>query len=291
MADLFLGLAIMTGASIVTFAVTLWASRNCSRIVGDGLALLIVAGIFAYIHYLWYQTRLVAVLPFSSLIILGNWFPIAAAALAGLAWFHIPGCVWRRSFSISGLVAVAAYTMVSPLLGRPPQCDNQWTSDRICLQTTLQTCTPACAATLLDRYGIRTTEQEMAELCLTRAGTNWQGLYRGLKRKLAGSPWDVEVMQCDANQVASMSGEPLIMSVGLSGESATDLQEITAEWGWKPGIGHSVVLLKKNNLGRYLVADPTPGIGREEWSDRDLQTFFRGTAMRIVKRGEAFAPH
>ena len=34
----------------------------------------------------------------------------------------------------------------------------------------------------------------MAELCLTRRGTSWMGLYRGLKLKTEGTPWKVEMV-------------------------------------------------------------------------------------------------
>ena len=78
-----------------------------------------------------------------------------------------------------------------PLLGRTPACSERWDELGTCLQTTDYTCSPACAATLLKKYGIAATEQEMAELCLTRRGTSWQGLYRGLKLKTAGTDWDV----------------------------------------------------------------------------------------------------
>src|SRR5260221_7046371 len=44
--------------------------------------------------------------------------------------------------------------------------------------------------TTLFRSGISATEQEMADLCITRRGTYWQGLYRGLKLKTAGTLWE-----------------------------------------------------------------------------------------------------
>jgi hypothetical protein len=284
MADLYFGVALIALLSALVFALTFYVSRSSPRFVSDGLALLIVAGIFAYIRYAWYHTALVEFLPFSNLVILGNWFPMAASALGGLAWHRIPGQVWRKFFSVAGVIGAAAYTLIWPICGTAPRCDDAWTADGICLQTTSRTCTPACAATLLRHYGIFATEQEMAELCLTREGTTWQGLYRGLKRKSAGTDWDVEVIQCDADQVMAMAGQPLLLSVGMPREGVIDQQLARAEWGWKPGIGHSVILLARSEHGRMLIADPAPGIGREEWTANDLRLLFRGTAMRLVKR-------
>lgn len=123
----------------------------------------------------------------------------------------------------------------------------------------------------------------MAELCLTREGTTWQGLYRGLKRKTANTAWDVEVLQCDANQILAMANHPMILSVGLPPKTKLT-QQATAEWGWKQGIGHSVTVLARTRHGRMLVADPAPGIGREEWTEEDVRFLFRGTAMRLVRR-------
>jgi hypothetical protein len=289
MADLYLGVAIIAAVSAVAFAFSFDLGRRCTRPLADLIVLGMVVGIFAYIQFLWYDVRLVQLLPFSNLIVLGNWFPVAASALAGFAWHLIPGRVWRKSFSATGLITAAFYSLLWPLYGSPPDCERAWTADGICLQTTAKTCTPACAATVLRRCGIEATEAEMAELCLTREGTTWQGLYRGLKRKTAGTGWDVEVLQCDAADVLAMGEQPVILSVGLPKTTTTNQQAATAEWGWMPGIGHSVTLLGRSNHGRYVIADPAPGIGREEWTANELRYLFRGTAMRLVRRS-ASAP-
>lgn len=283
MGDLYIGIAVVASLSGGVFVLMLWISHRLTRSTLDGLALLIVLGIFVYIRCLWYQTRLLNFLPFSNLVVLGNWFPIAAAALAGLAWNRVPGRIWRKSFSVAALSGAAMYTSVWPLTGVAPRCENVWTQDGICLQTTSRTCTPACAATLLRHHGIAATEQEMAELCLTRTGTTWQGLYRGLKRKTANTSWDVEVLECNSSYLSQAAGSPLILSVGLP-QDAANQQAVVTEWGWRPGIGHSVLFLSKTRYGRFTIADPTPGIGCEEWTKDDLQLLFRGMAMRLVKR-------
>jgi hypothetical protein len=239
--------------------------------------------LFAFIRFAWYQARLTNLLPYSNLIILGNWFPIAGAAMAGLASHRVPGTVWRRVACVCGLLGATTYSLVWPFLGAVPQCENVWTVDGICLQTTPSTCTPASAATLLRLHGISATEQEMAELCLTREGTTWQGLYRGLKLKTNGTEWDVEILQCDSEDLLARASQPLLLTVGLPEDTANNVRTAAAEWGWKPGVGHSVVALQRSPLGRLVVADPAPGIGREEWTKDDVQYLFRGTAMRLVK--------
>jgi len=172
---------------------------------------------------------------------------------------------------------------VFPLLGEPPACDDLWTQDGICLQTTNQTCTAACAATLLRQCGINADEQEMAELCLTRSGTTWQGLYRGLKLKTSGTAWDVRVVQGDLKQLLSQAHSPMIVSVGL--EKYADIDgSYEREDGWQPGMRHSVVLLGIHSHGRIGVVDPNPEIRREHWSSDELETLYRGPAMQLVTR-------
>jgi len=54
----------------------------------------------------------------------------------------------------------------------------------VCLQSTLSTCGPASAATLLKRFGIRTSEQELARECFTyKGGTESWYLARALRRR------------------------------------------------------------------------------------------------------------
>lgn len=157
--------------------------------------LLVVAGLLCYVYEFWYDIRVALLVPTSNLIVVGNWLPMFAGLLAAVVWNSTPIGVVRRSLCLFGLAAAAGYALVHPLLGEAPHCGNQWDHEGHCRQTTSRTCSPAAAATLLARYGIPATEQEMAELCLTRQGTSWQGLYRGLKLKTAASDFNVQVVQ------------------------------------------------------------------------------------------------
>ena len=124
----------------------------------------------------------------------------------------------------------------------------------------------------------------MAELCLTRKGTTWLGLYRGLKRMTAGTGWDVEVIECQADQLLATADSPMILSVGLGGH-VTDFEAPRfEEWGWRPGSRHSVLMLGRKDDGRWQIADPAPEFGHESWTDDNLRALFRGTAFRLVER-------
>lgn len=284
MADLYIGLVVLGGLAIVLFFGSLWCSYRISRVLSDLVAILVVLVMFFYIRHLWYDARLTRILPFSNLIVIGNWLPLLSGLLAGFAWRRIYGRIYRKTLCTSALAAAAGYAAVVPILGEPPACDNQWDRDGICQQTTMHTCTAASAATLLRLHSIDATEAEMADLCLTREGTTWMGLYRGLMHKTRGTRWNVEVIECDAADIPDQATTPMILSVGLGSQVIARDETRLAEWGWRRGRGHSVLLLGRRGLGHFKIADPTPGYGIELWDTRDLEDLFQGTAVRLIER-------
>ena len=123
----------------------------------------------------------------------------------------------------------------------------------------------------------------MADLCLTRRGTLWQGLYRGLKRKTAGTPWDVEIVHGPFEGLRSLGGGPAILAAGVP-RDARVARVYTERYGWSPGEWHSVLFFGFRGAGLVAMGDPTPGIGREDWSEDDLLVLWEGTGMRLVPR-------
>ena len=283
MVDLYLGGLIIALMAAGLFLLTrLGASHLCGW-QRNLFAAALVAGLLYYIGEWWYDVRLVRWLPYSNLIVVGNWLPLAAAMLAAFVWQETTLPIAKKWFMSSLLAGIAGYSLVSPMLGQAPRCENQWDRMGSCLQTTKQTCSPACAATMLKAHGIPATEQEMAELCLTRGGTSWQGLYRGLKLKTAGTKWDVAVVQCRSAELSLLGKQPIILSVGLDRGTAID-SEFTREFGWIPGVNHSVVMHGFTSSKCALISDPTQALCREEWDMNTLDTIWRGYAIRLVKR-------
>jgi hypothetical protein len=76
----------------------------------------------------------------------------------------------------------------------------------------------------------------------------------------------------------------MILSVGMGEEVAALDKRRLAEWGWRPGKEHSVLLLGKGSAGGFKIADPTPGYGIEMWNSDDLEELFQGTAVRLIER-------
>lgn len=288
MTDLYWACAVMGAIGLAALVATHLVARRLSSEACDRFALVVVGTLFFYICHLWYDVRIAYWLSTPNLVVFGNWLPILIAPLAALAWRRVDSSRVRQVFFSGALCLCGGYSLVHPLLGEPPQCGDSWDRMGNCLQTTNITCSPACAATLLRSYGIEATEQEMAELCLTRRGTSWQGLYRGLKLKTAGTPWDVEVRSCSTDELRQLADRPMILSVGL--ESGAANEELESDFGWVPGVNHSVVLLKFNDQGAAVIADPTQELHREHWDSPTLHALWRGYAFRLVERAESAPP-
>ena len=281
--DLVWGTALIAALALLLFVATARLVRHLPGSALGILGLAAVAALFLYIRSIWYDVRLAQWLPFSNLIVLGNWLPLFAAVLAGLTWERTRGHTWRRTFFAGGMGLTALYALVHPMVGSAPQCENRWDWMGNCLQTTNYTCSAASAATLLKAHGIEASEQEMAELCLTRHGTSWQGLYRGLKLKTARTKWDVEVVACSTQELAQLTQGPMIISVGLDASAPGDT-DFTREFGWIPGVNHSVILHGFTPYGSAVISDPTQELCREQWNEETLRVLWRGYAIRLVKR-------
>ena len=122
----------------------------------------------------------------------------------------------------------------------------------------------------------------MARLCLTTdRGTTNHGLYRGLRLKTAGTPWNVESFRTDSAGLRGFSG-PALLVVRLDTGSAVD-PRYEKLWGWTPGVSHTVVFFGFSDGGtKTEMGDP--GVGREQWSARDLHVLWHGEGLRLVRR-------
>jgi hypothetical protein len=285
MLDIYLGLAITGGLSVVAFGFASVLSRQASIRLCNLLAITLVLCLVLFIRDLWSSQAMAQWLPFSNLIVVGNWMAPTVAMLGGLAWRRVPGRFFRKSLLIGTMLGIAGYSLWHPLSGQVPRCTNVWRNG-VCIQSTSASCSPASAATLLRWYRIPTTEQEMAELCLTRyEGTYWQGLYRGLKLKTAGTPWDVQVFATrDLEELREKTtAGPAILTVGLVKNAECDPIYQT-EWGWVPGVSHSVVLFHFGDDEHVRIGDPSVEDGQETWTRKDLEVLWQGYGLRLVPR-------
>lgn len=282
MLDIYIGIAVIAAVSAGLVLLALKIGARVSTTAQDFIALGTVGAIVVYINVLQESAALAAVLPFSNLIVIGNWFPPLGAFLAGLAWKRIPGSRPRRTFFVCLLAGVSLYSAYARFMGELPASSDSWRYG-ICLQTSEYSCSAACAATLLKAHGIDATEAEMESLCFTRSGkgTTWYGLFRGLKLKTAGTAWDVQIFKCTLDELRAKSGGPAILSVRLDPHPGID-PRYERKWGWTPGMQHAVVLFEFKSGSKAAMGDPS--VGRENWSIGALEELWHGEGMRLVRR-------
>ena len=281
MGDIYLGLTVIFGLAVVMFLLGRKCAQSVSPRIGKFLAVGTIAAGGLSVLFLRESVALARLLPFSNLIVLANWLPLAAGFLAGLVWQLVNEAKRPRRWPVVVLAVLGAYSAIHPLLGRPPRCYDQWDEDGVCRQTSQKTCSAACAATVLSLHGIDATEQEMADLCLTRQGTTWYGLFRGLKKKTAGTRFDVEVFSGSFDDLQRLTPGRLILTAGLPRGATVD-PVYEEQWGWTRGEYHTVLLFEFVENGRVEMADPD--VGREQWTVEDLRVLWRGRGMRLVER-------
>lgn len=286
--DLALSLFCLFSGAMVVFVASARAFRSASSRERQFAAIVIVLCGAVYGLWGWDQIWLSTFIPASTLIVLGNWLPLFAAALAGIAVRATELPLWRRGFCASGMLAAGFYAAAFPILGTSPLCTNNW-QDSICLQSTPFSCSAASTATLLRAHGIAATEQEMAELCLTshkRNGTSWQGVFRGLSLKTEGTDWKVEVFktargQVNADQAARFFDRPALLVACLPTDEQVDPMYQEA-CGWIPGQPHAVVFFEMRDDHTAVIGDPQ--FGRELWTRDDLGVLWSGLGFRLVPR-------
>ena len=279
MSDLYAAIAVMGAASVAMFLLGRSIARSVGPLVLSAFALLACGAIVAFASVLRDDLLMARLLPFSSLPVLGNWLLPSVCFLAGLAWRAMPGRAARKLTLLVPLVLLCVYQSYGRLLIEVPPLEERW-KDGVCRQTSAASCSAAAAATLLRAHGIDATEAEMARLCLTRpGGTSTHGLYRGLKLKTAGTGWNVQPFRGD---LASLYNEPrpVILSVRLDPAPGVD-PRYERNWGWTPGVAHTVVLVGFRPDGKTEVGDPS--VGREHWRVRDLEVLWKGEGVRLVR--------
>ena len=119
------------------------------------------------------------------------WYLFPAMFIFGVGITLVRTSVWKRDALLVGAGFLLIYCGVAAVgVEQPRNLTGVVNPEGICLQSTGYSCGPAAAATLLHHYGVSATEDEMAELCVTRgggtrtAGTSDAGILRGLRHKL-----------------------------------------------------------------------------------------------------------
>jgi MFS family permease len=241
------------------------------------------AGMFAFLFYAAGRLYWAILIPSSAAIIWSNGTPVLSAIAAGVSAQLMDTPRWRRFVSSAGLSVTAVAAVFWPLLNiwlRPPPPGGRVWDRGVAIQTGWATCSPAAAATFLSAGGISVDEADMVGVCLTDAsGTPTLGLYRGLKLTARQHSRDVEALRLTLDDLLSGSQFPVFIMVKLP-ESGVEDPRYEANWGWVPGLGHSVVVIGKEGQDGVLIGDPA--IGLETWRREDLEVLWHGDAIRFV---------
>ena len=282
MVDLYLSLGIMI--SLCGLAAFAGASlqKRAGRVIVFCIEVVICLVTAAYLQYLWDRPLLSRLLPFSSTVILGNWLPVVGSFFLGVFLKTERITQLRRIVLASVMIGISGYSLAKPMLGQPPECVPSFNNRTLDFQTTNQTCSAACAASLLRMHGISATEDELARICLTRRGTHWLGVYRGLKLKTANTNWDVVAE--DVNPKDLFSSRPNLGVLAMSFQAPGEDQVVDPEWGFESDIGHTVLVLQSRSSKSIDVFDPSPEYGHETWSEEVLASVKQSILLRLVPR-------
>jgi len=279
--DLWVSIAVM--AVFAVLAAVVVVTRLYSD-VGQRTMLGLAVSTFAMIIFLLYgsgQLFWARVFPVSAAIIYSNFAAIFAAMAAGWAWRLPSTPTWRRAIlatllSISSVIAIL-WPLLAIVLRPPPAGGDQW-SRGVAMQTSWATCSPAAAATLFRGEGITVSEAELIPLCLTDyAGTPTLGLYRGVRLIANQHGREVKLLDGGLPRLIADDDWPVLLSVRLP--FGVEDRRFVEQWGWIPGMGHSIVVLGRTSDGRFVIGDPAAGL--EFWSEADLDLLWQGVGMRV----------
>lgn len=282
MVDLYLSLGVMLClCGLATFAgASLQKRAGYATVVSTELLVCLALG--AYMNWLWDRPILSRILPFSGAIILCNWLPVIGSFFIGVCLLTKSIVLPRRILLASVMVAISCYSLVRPMIGHPPVCRPNDHIRTLDFQTTSSTCSSACAANLLRLHGIAATEEEMAELCLTRQGTHWLGVFRGLKLKTESRDWDVAVEEVSKEDLFRGIHGPGILALSFHMPASGRVSD--PEWGFAADVGHSVLILKADAPTSLEIFDPAPDYGFETWNEEVLAQVRSGILLRLVPR-------
>lgn len=277
-------LLLSIGVGITTAALR---SRLSQRAL-QGLTIVLTTSFVVFITTIRGRAELLRIIPLADAIIYSDWTLIFAFAFIGCGWGQIPGSALRKSIFLVPLAVLSLWLTYGSLLRSAPECHENW-QNGVCIQTSEASCSAACAATVLVHHQIPATEAEMVRDCLTcipqgrePGGTTFHGLYRGLCRKAVKAGLRVETHTGNVDRLLEEGSGPWIISVGLTARTASD-PIYSEQYGWSPGLRHSVVLFRQVGTDRVEIGDPS--VGREQWTLDDLNVLWLGDAIRICRDG------
>lgn len=189
------------------------------------------------------------------------WYLVPAMFLLGAGLEIVWSSRWKRDLLLVGAGLLAARTGAAAwVTTRPHELSGKVNASGVCLQSSGYSCGAAAATSFVYYYGVQSSEQEMAERCVTRsggpglAGTSDAGLMRGLRQKLAGR-YSIQIARTVYDDLPTPALVPL---------------EVL------PGVGHCVLVWRVDPELVHLV---DPRCGRMTLSKSAFQRQWLGSAI------------
>jgi hypothetical protein len=254
-----------------------------TRVAAAVMVLIVVLGFLLErnAEWAWY----VMSAPGSDLIFLTNYSLEATTLLSAVLWRTAqPGFGRVRAVILStALLSVGIGSYSWYFRPVPPGLVGKVDKMGYCRQTSEDSCSAAAAVMLLHRYGVTTTEAEMAELSLTRQGlgTPLLGLFRGLALKSRDAGLHPEVVHPRAKISGELVPIPSILYVGVKRLASASTKSELEKAGFRPGTKHAVVAIEYDPDSGVTVADPSVGV--EVWDDTLLKKLWDGRSLVLRK--------
>ena len=188
------------------------------------------------------------------------------ASCAGLFAGVIYGFIYKSNIFLRAILIALLYIGIAipylkPVIGKITESEfsDKWSND-VCMQSSLSSCGPASAATLLKSAGIKISEKQLVRECFTyTGGTEVWYLARAFRKRGLDVTFKIFSITPDKLPVPSIAG----VNLGI--------------------VGHFIPIISKTETG-YVVGDPL--IGRKIYTTSELfeQYKFTGFFMIIKQR-------
>ncbi len=273
---MLLAISLLVCLGILAFFAGRRTARRSPQSYHVPILLACIALAMAYVSLARDSTWQIMCIPFTNTIIYGKWLFIIASFMAGLLSKSSITRPFSRIFLIPALLVVAFLDFgVYFLVPRPHT--GHILVDSVIGQSSDATCSPAACATFLRLYRVEVSEQQMVEACLTtRSGTSKQGIWRALKIYVPDGYKARVVRFRDYRNLTF----PVLVNMKLKDDNYLS-DKYSGQWGWKPGVPHTVVLVGQAADGKLLVADPATGM--DIWEYKALDVLWDGTGF-ILER-------
>lgn len=252
---MFLAILLMVCLATMAFFAGRRVTKHTPRNHHILLLLSCIALAMAYVSLARDSAWQIMCMPFTNTIVYGKWLFLIAAFSSGLLSSSTIIRPLSKLILIPAMLFVGSMDFGEYLL-YPKPTSGHILIDSVIGQSSDATCSPAACATFLRLYQVEVLEQEMVEACLTtRNGTPNQGIWRALKMYV---PDGYKVSVARFSDYSNLPF-PLLVNMKLkSGDYNAD--RYYGQWGWKPDVPHTVVLLGHADDGKLLVADPASGM-------------------------------